>query len=197
MYLACVDNPPGASKEGRPSLDSSLVKKVTQFYERDDNSRMFPGKRDTVPVVINGRKKAVHERHLYVTLNELHQLFMDEYPYVSINHSKFAFLQPSHVSLNNQMPNRVCLCRYHENFIMLLEALCKVHPDIPSDSSQFVKSLLCAQPLLFKVEESSTSKQALQKLKMQMLCFVLHHYIRQKQLHIANISFSLNAGKVL
>ena len=36
--------------------------------------------------------------------------------------------------------------RYHENFIMLLEALCFVHPDIPSYSSQFVESLVCAQP---------------------------------------------------
>ena len=46
MYLPCVDNPSGTNKEGRPSLDSLLIKKVTQFYERDDSSRISPGKRD-------------------------------------------------------------------------------------------------------------------------------------------------------
>ena len=146
MYLPCVDNPSGANKEGRPSLDSLLIKKVTQFYERDDSSRISPGKRDTVTVVTNWRKEAVQKRHLYVTLDELYQLFMEEYPYVSISCLKFASLQPSHVLLNSQMLNRVCLCHYHENFIMLLEALCKVHIEMPIYSSQFVKSLVCAQP---------------------------------------------------
>ena len=39
VYLACIDNPV-TNKVGRPSLNSSLVKKVNQFYEQDDNSRM-------------------------------------------------------------------------------------------------------------------------------------------------------------
>ena len=47
MYLACADNLSAANKQGRPSLDSPLIKKVTQFYERDDNFRMSPGKHDT------------------------------------------------------------------------------------------------------------------------------------------------------
>ena len=72
--------------------------------------------------------------------------FMEKYPYASISCSKFATPWPSHVLLNSQMPNRVCLCHYDENFIMLLETLCKVHPDIPSYSSQFVARLVCAQP---------------------------------------------------
>ena len=145
MYSACADNLSSANKEARPSLDSSLVKKTTQFYGQDNNSRISAWKHDTIKVVMNGRKEAVQKRHFYVTLQELYQLFMEEYPYVSISHSKFAFLRPSHVLLNRQMPNRVYLCCYHENFIMLLETLCKVHPDIPCYSSQFVKTVVCAQ----------------------------------------------------
>lgn len=83
----------------------------------------------------NGRKKVFQERLLYVTLDELYQLFMEKYPGVSINHMKFASFRPGHVLLNSQMPNRVCLCHYHENLIILLEALYKVYPDIPSYSS--------------------------------------------------------------
>ena len=32
MYVTCDNNPSGVNKEGRPSLDNSLAKKVTQFY---------------------------------------------------------------------------------------------------------------------------------------------------------------------
>ena len=147
--------------------------------------------------------------------------FMEKYPYASIGCSKFATPRPSHVLLNSQMPNKVCLCHYHENFIMLLETLCKVHPHIPSYSSQFVARFVCAQSTehcpnnvchewkdgklfyytsdgsinRFQWEKqmwidnknelrklkSNTFEQALQKLKMQMSSFVLHHYIKQKQ----------------
>ena len=79
MYLALVDNPSGANKKSIRSLGSSLAKKVNQFYEQDDNSRMSNGKHDTLTVVMNGRKEAVQESYLYET-DELCQLFMEEYP---------------------------------------------------------------------------------------------------------------------
>ena len=101
MYLACVDNPSITNKVGRPSLNISLVKKVNQFYEQDDNSRMSSGKRATVTVVMNGRKEAVQQRHLSETLDELYQLFMEEHPHVLISWSKFASLRPSHVLLHS------------------------------------------------------------------------------------------------
>lgn len=129
IYLARVDNPSSASKEGRPCLDSSLVKALTQFC---DNYRMSTGKCDTVTVEMNGRKETVQKRHHYVTLDELYQLFMEEYSDISINCSKFASFWPNHVLFNSQIPNRISFCRYHIKFIMLLEALCKFHPDIPS-----------------------------------------------------------------
>ena len=66
---------------------------------------------------------------------------MEEYPDVSISRSKFSLFRPNHVLLNSQMPNRVCLSRYHGNFIMILEALCKVYLDIRSYSSQFYSIL--------------------------------------------------------
>ena len=75
VYLACDDSPFGSNREGRPSLDTSVIERVKEFYERDDNSRMSPGKRDTVTVKTNGTKEVLQKRHLYVTLDELYQLW--------------------------------------------------------------------------------------------------------------------------
>ena len=146
MYMTDHDSPDSHAKEGQPPLDPSVVKMVAEFYECDDNSRMSPGKWDTVKVELNGESQTYKKQHPSITLDELYQLFADEYPEVVISRSKFAFLWPGHVLLNVQMPSRVCLCWYHESFIMLLETLSKVHPDFPNYSHEFPKSLVCTLP---------------------------------------------------
>ena len=68
---------------------------------------MSPGKRDIITVKTNRTKEVLQKRHLYVTLDELYQLFTEEYPDISISRFKFAALQPGHVLLNSEIPNRV------------------------------------------------------------------------------------------
>ena len=84
MYMTDHDSPDSHAKEGRPPLDPSVVKMVTEFYERDDNSRMSPRKRDTVKVKLNGVTNLPETTSFYY-LDELYQLFTEEYPEVVIS----------------------------------------------------------------------------------------------------------------
>ena len=84
MYMTDHDSPDSHAKEGRPPLDPSVVKMVTEFYERDDNSRMSPRKRDNVKVKLNGVTNLPETTSFYY-LDELYQLFTEEYPEVVIS----------------------------------------------------------------------------------------------------------------
>ena len=70
MLQVNVDSPMGSIREGRPEMDSKLIKnsmKKTAFYERDD--------------IRNNEKKEIYQkRHLYVTINDLYKLFKKEFP---------------------------------------------------------------------------------------------------------------------
>ena len=119
MYVTDHDSPESHGKEGPPHLDPSVVKMATEFYECNDNLRMSPESK--ILLKLNGESQTYQKQHLSITLDELYQLFTKEYPEVVISQSKFASLRPGQVLLHGQMPSTVCLCRYHENFIMLLE----------------------------------------------------------------------------
>ena len=51
---------------------------------------------------------------------------------IRIGRSKFSELKPKHVLLGSQLPRNVCLCKYHENFIMAVNTLSKEFGDIIS-----------------------------------------------------------------
>ena len=136
---------PEKLKSGRPSINHEIVKCVTDFYKRDDISRQAPGKRDTVTVHINGVKQKYQKRHLCMTLRELYRLFIQEYPELCIEKSKFAELRPGHVLLSSEMPTNVCVCRHHENFILLCEALHKISNNFPLYSHELPELLVCSE----------------------------------------------------
>ena len=103
----------------------------------------------------------------------MYQVFTEEYPEVRISRSKFASLRPGHILLDAQMLKRVCFCWYHKNFIMLLETLPKVHPNIPTYSHEFPKGLVCVLPTeVCWNNKCSSSKDSKSKY---------HYYIKQKQ----------------
>ena len=110
------------------SISEELQIKVTQFYERDDISRVAPGKRDTVTVRDEGGKKKLQKRHLTMTINEAYALFKEENADQKIGRSKFAELRPPAVLLSSQTPANVCTCLYHQNMFLALESIHRVIP---------------------------------------------------------------------
>ena len=92
---------------------------VLEFYERDDISRQAPGKRDVLKVKINGSKIEKQKRHLNMSIREAYNLWKEENKNVKLGKSTFATLRPQHVLPTSKLPRNVCVCRYHENFILL------------------------------------------------------------------------------
>ncbi|KAK3911628.1 ARL14 effector protein [Frankliniella fusca] len=113
---------PNLKKASRflPSSDVDLIK---NFYELDDiSSRAMPGMKDYVSVREGGVKVHKQKRLILTTLTELFQLFRKEHPEVQVKFVKFASLRPKHCVLaGGSGTHSVCVCKYHQNFKLLLE----------------------------------------------------------------------------
>ena len=137
-----VVTPPHVTKKSTGV--SELVKQaVKDFYCRDDISRMAPGMKDAVTVREGGVKSRIQKRHLLMTVAEAYALFKTEYCGDKLGKSLFAALRPAHVMLMSDLPCNVCVCRYHDNMAMMLNACSAATVEIPKSSSDFVDSLVC------------------------------------------------------
>ena len=83
-------------------------------------------------VLLLTTKQRVQARHLTSSVMEVFIMFTEEYRDVKIRKNKFASLRPLHVQLSNKQPHNVCLCKYHENFILAINALHAHCPNIPN-----------------------------------------------------------------
>jgi hypothetical protein len=139
-----------SSAENTPIRSIAITKEtkdlVINFYERDDISRQAPGRKDVVTIRSeNGEKTKVQARHLTTTINEVYAMFKESNPDIKIGRSKFSELRPKHVLLSSQLPRNVCLCKYHENFIMAVNTLNKEFGHIiPKYDHDLPAKLVCA-----------------------------------------------------
>ena len=83
-----------------------LERQVRSFLERDDNSRMNPGKQDCLTV--DGEK--VETRILNDYLYILNEKFIAENPQVKKSKSSFYKLRPKHIRHSNCLKLNNCLC---------------------------------------------------------------------------------------
>ncbi len=114
------------------------------YYFRDDISYQAPGKKDTIMIKENDLKKTLQKRYLLYSLRELHQLFIQENPNITISRSSFQDLRPSNVLYKSSTPQNVYVCVYHENISLLLKALDEQIYGLKSiDLNAFVKLLVC------------------------------------------------------
>ena len=110
------------------ALAEEEIKVVEDFFNRDDMSRICPGKKDFLSVKTSEGRELRQKRLLLMNVNEAYELFKKEEPGLKIGRSKFASLRPHQVmpmSLHNQ---EVCMCKYHENINMILDGLKNILP---------------------------------------------------------------------
>ena len=131
--------------QSKNQLAIETTNKIKEFYERDDISRMMPGKADCITVkTADGGKEIRQKRHLIMTVSEAYQLFKENFPELTVGKSKFAALRPQHVLLVSKTPHNVCQCRYHSNVILILESLHKKITTVPLYSkSEFLPLCVC------------------------------------------------------
>ena len=77
------------------SLSMEKNKLVTDFYQRDNISRIALGKCDTVTVITANGKEKLQKRHLYMHIKDkrdkTYAVFKEKYPNVRIGISKCKF----------------------------------------------------------------------------------------------------------
>ena len=118
-----------------------IQESVEAFYNKEDISKWTPGKQEVISVKDSSTGKKVY---LQLTLLELYAVFKAENPDIKIGKSKFCSLRPKNVLLSSETPHNICLCTYHENIIMILEALHKYSQKmIPLYSSSFRDQMVC------------------------------------------------------
>ena len=91
----------------------------------------------------NGSRTKYQTRHLTSSVNKIFALFQEEYQKVKIDRSKFGSLGPADVLLSSKIPRNVCLCKYHENAIIVLEVFQKAFPTILAYSHEVPVTFLC------------------------------------------------------
>lgn len=91
---------------------------VIYFYERDDNSKMCPGKKDTV----TKNKLRKQKRILIENLKVLHEKFVSEVEY-KLSYSTFAKLRPFWVVEPKLEDRNTCACILHVNTTILVKTL--------------------------------------------------------------------------
>ncbi|XP_034249688.1 uncharacterized protein LOC117650392 [Thrips palmi] len=110
-------------KKGRP-LPEETVKAIQSFYEDDEHaSRVMPGKKDFVCVLENGVGIQKQKRLVLCNLKELHVLF-EKHTGIKVSFSTFAKHRPKHCVLAGAAgTHTVCVCKYHQNFKLMNDAI--------------------------------------------------------------------------
>jgi len=143
--------PTPAPKKGRPLADKTVTL-IKEFYELDDiSSRQMPGMKDYVSVKMeDGKRVHMQKRLVLCSLKELHRNFKQHYPDENVSFSKFASLRPKHCVLAGATgTHSVCVCKYHQNFKLLIEA-CNLKQyealDILVNYRDFISTVICDEP---------------------------------------------------
>lgn len=120
----------------RSSVSVDTKDKVIKFFHREDVSICLPGK-DTVKV----RKKTCVKYVLTDFISNLYQKFLGENQQIVLSLATFHRLRPKNVCFVQYNKNKSCLCIYHQNVSLKLQALKKYDPIAFSKSADvFIKS---------------------------------------------------------
>ena len=112
---------------------------MRNFFQRDDSSRLLPGKRDTV----TRRKVKMQKRLLSDSMATLHAKFRHEHADINICYSTFCKLRPFFVVAPTLADRDTCLCKRYCNIKLIAD---KLHREgvIPSSSqSEQYNHLIC------------------------------------------------------
>ncbi|MGL5028750.1 MAG: hypothetical protein ACRC6C_01280, partial [Wolbachia pipientis] len=118
----------------------SIVRKVTQFLEKDENSRMCPGKRDTVT-----RNKVKKQKHLLSdTMLNLHKKFVQKTPaHSNVSYSRFCALRPFWIITPKANNRDTCACTIHANMHLLMTKLKTLNIVSFKSANELLKELCC------------------------------------------------------
>jgi hypothetical protein len=116
--LGCYSDQSAKKKSRRVLAVDRLMLACRSFFERDDNSRLTAGKKQT----ITRRKVKKQKRLLNDTLFNLHQKLLAE-GCIKLSYSTFCRLRPFWVVHPSVEDRQTCLCKSHENMTFMVVKL--------------------------------------------------------------------------
>ncbi|CAF1540342.1 unnamed protein product [Adineta ricciae] len=108
-------------QRGNRPLDNQTKLAVHNYYNSDEVSRETSYKKQVIHPPPS--RVPIPLRFLHLTIGETFQKFKIQYPDVPIKKSKFYELRPAWVK--ERTPHDSCLCMFHENANLLLQAISK------------------------------------------------------------------------
>ena len=113
---------------GEKKKDIKLATKraVTEYYNRDDTSRVLPYKNRTVKVKIDGNVTREPLRVMEKTLKEAYSQFQKENPQIKVGKTSFIKLRPKNVRMKSSAKRLVCGCTYHQNIEYIRKTVSRV-----------------------------------------------------------------------
>ncbi|XP_063237276.1 uncharacterized protein LOC134539299 [Bacillus rossius redtenbacheri] len=112
---------------------------VRDFLEKDESSRLCPGKKDTVT-----RNKCKKQRRLLSnSLLELYKQFLSENAHLQLSYSSFCKLRPFWILPPNVKDRNTCLCSIHENISLLTSKLSQQSIIMERTPDDICRSLCC------------------------------------------------------
>lgn len=125
------------AKQREVLKQKQLNKAIQDFLERDDNSRMMPGKGD----FRNCDGVKVQKRYLNDYMHNLHAKFRAENPEINISRSVFCRRRPQHILPTSFTSRNTCLCQRHQNMSLKLRAIKACGIRLATNPDTFVKDV--------------------------------------------------------
>ena len=121
------------------SKAQKFTQRVTAFYLRDDNSKITPGKKDS----ITRFKQKMQKRFLLDTMSQLHKKYLSENPFGSMSYTLFCKLRPFWVLPPTLADRDTCACKKHANLQFQADRLLQMEVlDVAEKSIESIASAL-------------------------------------------------------
>lgn len=127
--------------------------KVIRFFERDDNSRVMPGKADCVKI---GGKEKAQKRILTDYLSNLYHKFMMEHARVKLSFTTFTRIRPKNILLTSFIRRDTCLCTKHQNMSFTLKSVKHIGVDVSLNAETEIDN---QQGIIQEITKTSVTDQ--------------------------------------
>lgn len=112
--------------------------KIREFLEKDENSTIAPGARDSITI----KKETFQKRYLTDTLDNLYKQF-SAVSDLKVSRATFFRFKPGWIMAHEASARDTCLCKEHTNCKFLLEKLASLKILPSSKSLEFIESVTC------------------------------------------------------
>lgn len=122
---------------------AKVKKNIQEFLEKDECSRVCPGKRD---MIILKSKEKKSKRYLNDSLRNLHAMFCRSTTTLKLSYSTFCRYRPQWIVEAKAQNRDTCRCVVHENFKYIVQKLHHTKILKENNPNEVIQNLMCPQP---------------------------------------------------